>query len=144
MSPRVTTAISPNPRHSNSKDTSLMYSTAGASRPAAVTTYSSTNPSSNNVSGILKQEKDKDQKSKQPTRASSPTGNNIEVKLFRSLTMNIGAPKIYKGPFHVNSISSKSPKYIMSELNRAIDGLKIYYKIVNAILLLVNYNTINY
>ena len=129
ISPRLTSATSPYSRQSKQKDTSLLYSTAGVSRPTTATTYSSTtNPSRSNVSGILKQDKEKEQKPKQQPRAASPTGRRHLSWMV--LISNKGSLKVYKGPFHVNSISSKSPKYIMSEINRAIDGLKVYYKIV--------------
>ncbi len=36
--------------------------------------------------------------------------------------------KVHIGPFHMNSVSSKNPKYLINELTKAIEFNKIYYR----------------
>ena len=36
--------------------------------------------------------------------------------------------KIHKGPFHLNSVTSKNPKYLINELAKVLESHKIYYR----------------
>ena len=54
----------------------------------------------------------------------------IVYKSFKKLIIIVGL-KIHKGPFHVNSISNKNPKYLMSEIIKAIEQQKIFFRNVS-------------
>ena len=36
--------------------------------------------------------------------------------------------KVHKGPFNMRCISNKNPKYLISDIQKAIDNTKIHYK----------------
>jgi len=39
--------------------------------------------------------------------------------------------KAHKGPFHINSVTTKSPKFLMNELTKAVESNKIYNRNVS-------------
>lgn len=39
--------------------------------------------------------------------------------------------KIHKGPFHMNSVTTKNPKYIMNELVKVLESQRIQYRNVD-------------
>jgi len=51
--------------------------------------------------------------------------NNNVVERLNSHSSGM---KVYKGPFHLNSITTKNPKYIMNELTKALENNKIHYR----------------
>jgi len=59
------------------------------------------------------------------------TNQNSNRSLF--LYNFVAGMKVHKGPFHMNSISTKNPKYLISELTKAVEAHKIYHRNVRII-----------
>jgi len=53
------------------------------------------------------------------------TNNSNVVERLSSHTTGM---KIHKGPFHLNSVTSKNPKYLINELAKVLESHKIYYR----------------
>jgi len=53
--------------------------------------------------------------------------NNSNV-VDRLSSNNAPSMKVHKGPFHLNSVTTKNPKYMMSELTKVLENNKIYFR----------------
>jgi len=54
------------------------------------------------------------------------TTNNTNV--VERLSNHTPGMKIHKGPFHLNSTTTKNPKYLMNELMKVLENNKIYFR----------------
>ena len=61
-------------------------------------------------------------------RLSSNSGIALFFSRFKFL---IGGMKVHKGPFHLNSVTTKNPKYLMNELTKILENNKIYFRNVS-------------
>jgi len=52
--------------------------------------------------------------------------NNTSV--VDRLSSHTGGMKVYKGPFHLNSITTKNPKYLMTEITKVLETNKIHFR----------------
>jgi hypothetical protein len=66
--------------------------------------------------------------------------SNHNRKNFLYCSYLIAGIKVHKGPFHMNSVSSKNPKYLISELNKLAEQNKIYYRNVRNFFLFFDKN----
>jgi len=53
---------------------------------------------------------------------------NNNSSVVERLNSQSSGMKIYKGPFHLNSVTTKNPKFIMSELAKVLETNKIQFK----------------
>jgi len=62
------------------------------------------------------------------TGALKEKNTNTSISAVERSSTHSTGMKIYKGPFHLNSVTSKSPKYLLAELSKVLENNKIQFR----------------
>jgi len=63
-----------------------------------------------------------------PGALKEKSSNISNSNIVDRLSSHTPGMKVYKGPFHLNSVTSKNPKYLMSEITRALENNRIHFR----------------
>jgi len=67
-----------------------------------------------------------------PSTTTHKESTTASSHIHNKMVSPTNSMKTHKGPYNVSGISSKNPKYVMSEITRAVEQNKVYHRNTNS------------